>query len=108
VLVYATQLTLSRQLTWVDRHGNVGAPVGPLIQTLRALRIAPTGTRAAMGMFPPDQRVNNNDIWILPFDNRPPTPLTSDDTVEQTPLWSPDGTRIAFASERHASRFAPS
>lgn len=96
LLAYVNPPTSNRQLTWIDRAGNVGAPVGSMIRVLRGLRVAPGGTRAAIGMFPPDQPVNNDDLWFLPFDGTPLSRFTTEDTVETQPIWSRDGTRLAY------------
>jgi serine/threonine protein kinase len=100
LLVFLEAPNLDRQLTWIDRSGAVGGTVGPISPALRGLKIAHDGTRAAVGMFPPGGLVNNDDIWIMPFDGGAPARLTSDPAVETSPIWSPDDTRVAFASNR--------
>lgn len=89
VLVFRNAVDFTRQLTWFDREGRVLGTVGDFISSLQGLRIAPDGTRAAIGRFPPD-------IWIAPFAGGPMARLTSATTSESSPVWSPDGTRVAF------------
>jgi Tol biopolymer transport system component len=44
--------------------------------------------------------VNNMDIYVMDSDGKNPTRLTRDPAFDGNPSWSPDGTRIAFASTR--------
>ena len=41
---------------------------------------------------------NNSDIWLI--DSARTTRFTSDPSTEFFPMWSPDGTRLAFSSNR--------
>lgn len=103
LLIYADAPNVSRQLTWIDRNGTIGASVGPVIRVLRGLRLAPTGQRAAVGMFPQETLVNNDDVWVFPLDGVPPTRLTSAESVEMSPVFAPDGTRVAYMNPAGSS-----
>lgn len=41
------------------------------------------------------------DLWTVPAAGGVATPLTVHDAYEYAPIWSPDGRRIAFASDRY-------
>ena len=43
----------------------------------------------------------SHDIWTIPLEGGLPTRLTSDDSHEEYPCWSPDGEWVAFV-DRHA------
>ena len=46
--------------------------------------------------------VGSRDIWAIDLERGVPTRLTFDDTDNTQPVWSPDGTRIAYSSGRSA------
>jgi Tol biopolymer transport system component len=95
LLLYVDAPSFSRQLTWMDRNGELGASLGPVIRVLRSVRLAPNGSRTALGMFPQDTPVNNDDIWLLASGGQLMR-LTSAPSVETSPVWSPDSTRLAY------------
>jgi Tol biopolymer transport system component len=68
--------------------------------TLRGLKVAPDGQRAAIVQYPLGQRVNHFDIFLVRFADGETTRLTSDRAEDLSPVWSPDGNRVAFASAR--------
>src|SRR5580658_8713091 len=45
-----------------------------------------------------DRRVSN--LWIVDFDGTEHRPLTTGTYSDSSPRWSPDGTRLAFISDR--------
>ncbi|MEO6385465.1 MAG: DPP IV N-terminal domain-containing protein [Sphingomonas sp.] len=71
-----------------------------------------TRTGSVDGMFSPDGKTivfatnrasrapQSYDIWLVDSDGTNPRPLSSDPAMEETPAFSPDGTRVAYASER--------
>jgi serine/threonine-protein kinase len=86
-----------RSLEWITRDGRrdaVDAPPGPYATA----RLSPDGTRVALAMA--DQW---NDIWIYYLARRTMTNLTANPSVDLNPIWSPDGERIVFASNRSGS-----
>ena len=60
---------------------------------LRDVKISPDGSRIAF--------CYKGDIWSVPTGGGTATRLTSQDSYEANPIWSPDGTKIAFASDRN-------
>lgn len=60
---------------------------------LRATALSPDGTTIAF--------TYRGDIYTVPAAGGRARQLTSDPAVDAAPVWSPDGTRIAFRSNRH-------
>ena len=98
VLVYITvSNTAASQLTWFDRHGKqlgtVGAPAA-----YRVLRLSPDEKRVAVERADPP--TDSSDIWLIEAARGVASRLTSNPGNDLLPVWSPDGTRIAFTSMR--------
>ena len=89
-LVYAAQATAtddSDRLVWVDRNGRE-QPIPDIHGDFEAARLSPDGRRVAL------QSVN--DLWINELGTSALRRLTMAG-VNQFPVWTPDGTRIAFS-----------
>ena len=56
------------------------------------------GQRVAVDVV--DPRIGTGDIWIYDVSRGTPVRFTTDLADESTPVWSPDGRRILFRSER--------
>jgi WD40-like Beta Propeller Repeat len=95
VIAYRTGGTNPRQLTWFDRTGKALATLGePDRANLLHVALSRDGRRAAVA-----RTVQNNvDIWLM--DSTRTTRFTSDMGNESYPIWSPDGTRIVFTSNK--------
>ena len=82
------------RLAWVDRQGHeesIAAPARAYVQP----RVSPDGQRVAL-----DTRDQQLDIWLWDFRRAILTNLTTHPSQDFYPVWSPDGQRIAFASQR--------
>jgi eukaryotic-like serine/threonine-protein kinase len=89
--------TSGQRLAWIDRQGHEEQIRAPLRAYLY-LRLSPDGQRVAL-----DIRDQQQDIWIWDFARRVLTRLTADPNLDQSPVWTPDGRRVAFASNRAGS-----
>jgi serine/threonine protein kinase len=88
---------LSRQLTWLDRSGKTMGTIGvPDTAGLSEVELSPDGKRVAV-----DRTVAaNTDVWLMDAALGVPTRFTFDASNDLRPVWSPDGSRIVFSSNR--------
>ncbi len=86
---------LRRTLVWVDREGKE-APIAAEPGSYLNPRISPDGTRIALTVQMSDQV----DIWTWDLARRSLTRLTFDAAPDVSPLWTSDGQRVAFWSNR--------
>jgi dipeptidyl aminopeptidase/acylaminoacyl peptidase len=85
------------RLAWFDRAGKqiglLGDP-GDYVD----VGLSPDGTRAALSVV--DSARRTRDIWIYDVARGLRQRFTFDPAGEQSPIWSPDGGRVVFVSNR--------
>jgi Tol biopolymer transport system component len=100
VLAYGTGTARSGllQLVWVDRQGKTISTVGPAGNYV-GLDLSPDGKRVAVHRHEGSGDGSGGDIWILDLARDTASRFTFDASLENaSPVWSPDGTRIAYGS----------
>jgi Tol biopolymer transport system component len=94
VIAYRTGSNL-RQLVWFDRTGAQRGTLGePDTSNLTQPRVSHDGQRIVVAR----NMQANQDLWLLNGDRT--TRLTNVPSQERFPVWSPDGSKIVFYSNR--------
>ena len=93
-LVYLRQAAEERPLLWADRQGKAERIPTPA-HTFLDPRVSPDGSRIAV-----QAADGGNDIWICDVARGTLTRVTFDPGEDETPVWSPDGTRLAWVTQR--------
>ena len=88
-----------RSLVWVDRQGREE----PLALPLAAYawpRLSPDGTRVAVHIVAP----GGADVWTSELARGTLTRVTTNPLRDSSPVWTPDGERVVFRSDREGGR----
>jgi len=100
VLVYRSGTSRNSQLTWFDRSGKQLGTVGPP-GAYGNPSLSPDEKRVAVQRGELPGQGGSPDIWLIETGPRGATErFTFDPATETNPLWSPDGSRIVFSSNR--------
>jgi len=94
-LVYALAGARDNRLVWVDRHGRETQTVASA-DGWRDIALSLRGLHVAVQRIVPDA----NDLWTIDLVRGVPSRFTFSPDVDNDPVWSPDGTTIAFSSTR--------
>ena len=86
--------TAEQELVWIGRDGEVEATLHEG-RAYMSPRLSPDGTRLAVTIT----EATNLDVWILDLARGPLSRVTSHPGEDFGPVWSPDGSILAFASE---------
>jgi Tol biopolymer transport system component len=96
-IAFQTGLASTNALAWFDREGNQLDSIGQSGQYGK-IRLSPDDKQLAVKLL--DEGTGRGDIWVFDLRRNVGSRLTFDDASEGDPVWSPDGTRIAFQSNR--------
>ena len=95
MVAYRSGISGSRELVWIDRKGLRGEPVVPVANFVDP-DLSPDGRRVAVSLG--DIVGTRSEIWIVDLARSVSTKLTFNQKDSATPVWSPDGKYVYFAS----------
>lgn len=95
VLVYRTGIGAAARIAWLDRAGKEIGQVGTT-GLIGGMTLAPDDKRVVASRL--DSQSGTSDLWLVEQDRE--TRFTFDPANEGSPIWSPDGSQIAFNSSR--------
>jgi dipeptidyl aminopeptidase/acylaminoacyl peptidase len=98
-IAFQSGLAPERVLRWFDREGNALGTTGEPAN-YSFIRMSPDDRFLAVTLTSPG--TGGQDIWIFDVERDVGSRLTFDEASDTGPVWSPDGSRIAFSSRRKA------
>jgi Tol biopolymer transport system component len=90
------------ELVWLDRAGHLLSRAGEP-NRYRDIALSPDARYAALAIA--DPVTGMDDVWVRDLERGISTRLTFDRTQETGPVWSADGTRIFYSSDRQGGSY---
>ena len=84
-----------RSLVWLDRDGSNAVPLSADLANYELPRISPDGTRVAFSIL----AEGGFDIWVYHLETGSRSQFTFEGTFDRVPVWTRDGSRIAFSRQ---------
>jgi len=97
MLVYQGEDSSDLQLTWYDRNGKAVGTVGEPARYQRMV-LSRDGTKAAVTRI--DRQSGARDVWLVDLAQGTSTRFTFDPASGDSPIFSPDGSRVMYLSYR--------
>lgn len=97
ILSYVTKAQRHTRLVWCDLAGNEIEQVAPFGQWTNP-NLSPDGRKLAVAKIDDDS--GKYSLWQFDLSAKTSTRLTVDDNNADAPIWSHDGSRVYFSSDR--------
>ena len=98
MLAYAAAVLQQGRLTWFDRAGKSLGSVG-VDGDYTDFRLSPNGETLAASLV--DSKAWNPDIWLIDLTRGGSSRFTFGSALNAAPVWSSDGARIVFRTNRN-------
>ena len=100
-LAYFSGPAVNTAVTWLDAAGHATGTLDLPAGEYSHIKISPDGSRAAVvrSISPTE-----SNLWILDLVRGGALPLSSGPGRNEAPVWSPDGARIVFSSDRNGAQ----
>ena len=95
LLVFGSGASGDLELVWMDRSGKIST-IADKLPDLQSAVLSPQGDRVALQL-----NAGQTDIWVLDLTRGVRTRITFGPVGNVSPIWSPDGKWIAYASAQN-------
>jgi serine/threonine protein kinase/Tol biopolymer transport system component len=96
-LAYYSSASANTTATWIDASGKPTGAITLPVGIYSGLTISPDGTHAALVK---STSATESSLWLVDLTHGNAVPLSSGRGRNDSPVWSPDSSRVIFASDR--------